>query len=374
MKKQLFVTNDIFPAQVGGPSNSIYFLAKNQNEYQIYSTLNGVDKNMMEKYKIKSNSINQIDGAQIIYQNTEKLTSIRHFIWFLNNISHYKAVHFTSFFSPLTIYGSIFCIFFNIPFTISPRGELLPPALANKRIKKIFAMPFLKYIYSKAICFFATSKEEYNISQKFNKNAEYVLGNAFDFSGKNPCNKKNKKKYITYLGRLHSIKNIEIILKAYSLLPFEHKKNYKLNIIGNGEKNYVKSIQKLAYDLGLKENIIFSGHLVGDQKAQNLQESLCGILVSKSENFGNVVLEFLGYGCIPITSINLPWNQLQKNGLGFSCDPDTKSVYDAMIKIILLSDYEYELISKKGNLYAHKNFSLNIIQDNFNMLLKKYVK
>ena len=48
--------------------------------------------------------------------------------------------------------------------------------------------------------------------------------------------------------------------------------------------------------------------------------------------------------------------------------------YDAMIKIILLSDYEYELISKKGNLYAHKNFSLNIIQDNFNMLLKKYVK
>lgn len=107
--------------------------------------------------------------------------------------------------------------------------------------------------------------------------------------------------YVIYLGTLEPRKNIERLIKAYSMLKRETMSPVKLVIVGRKGWKY-DPVFELIEKLGLKEEIIFTGYV----PQEDIPLLLCGSLVfmfpSLYEGFGLPPLEAMACGVPVITS------------------------------------------------------------------------
>ena len=106
-----------------------------------------------------------------------------------------------------------------------------------------------------------------------------------------------------FLGRLVSDKGADMAIKALELLKGKKQIpcNAILTIIGDGPDR--KTLEKMAVELGLKANVVFRGNLTGASLVNCLNAHKYLIVPSIwDEPFGNIVLEGIACGCIPIVS------------------------------------------------------------------------
>jgi glycosyltransferase involved in cell wall biosynthesis len=122
-----------------------------------------------------------------------------------------------------------------------------------------------------------------------------------------------KKRQILFLGRIHPIKNLEFLI---DVLAHSDLEGVKLLIAGTGKQDYINSLKELVKKYRL-DCVEFAGHLEGDQKNKALETSMCLVLPSRSENFGNVVIEALAMGTTVITSNKTPWSILEEKDVGW---------------------------------------------------------
>ena len=83
------------------------------------------------------------------------------------------------------------------------------------------------------------------------------------------------------------------------------------------------------------------GPKYGINKFKILSKSYCLVLPSKSENFGNVVLEAISQKTPVITSKNTPWEILIKHNSGYWVDASVKSIKDASLMDFTLASTQY---------------------------------
>ena len=62
---------------------------------------------------------------------------------------------------------------------------------------------------------------------------------------------------IVYSGKMIPEKDLDILVSAVSFLPSELKRKVRILFVGNGPKNYLNNISKLAMCYGVLENIVF---------------------------------------------------------------------------------------------------------------------
>ncbi|MDT0646266.1 glycosyltransferase family 4 protein [Zunongwangia sp. F260] len=112
----------------------------------------------------------------------------------------------------------------------------------------------------------------------------------------------NRNKTFVFLGRLVSDKGADIAIKALDELSTEHENSqFSLTIIGDGPER--KKLEKLVKESCLEEKVTFCGSLGGQELVEALNAHKYIIVPSKwEEPFGNVVLEGMACGCIPIVS------------------------------------------------------------------------
>ncbi|HVY22536.1 MAG TPA: glycosyltransferase [Steroidobacteraceae bacterium] len=100
-------------------------------------------------------------------------------------------------------------------------------------------------------------------------------------------------KYILYIGRINWKKGLHRLIESLVKIPPE----FSLVLAGNDEEGYRAKLDKLADRLGVKQRIIFLGH-VGDRYKWTLyRHARVFVLPSTSENFGNVVIEAMAMAC-----------------------------------------------------------------------------
>lgn len=106
------------------------------------------------------------------------------------------------------------------------------------------------------------------------------------------------RKRILTVGSLKSVKNHQLLLKAFAALPRDYA---QLMIVGQGEEE--AKLRSLAQQLGIAEGVKFAG----------FQENPSGfyatadlfVLSSNHEGFGNVIVEALSFG-LPVVSTDCP--------------------------------------------------------------------
>ena len=156
------------------------------------------------------------------------------------------------------------------------------------------------------------------------------------------------KKIILYVGRFAQVKNLPLLLNAFSMID---KKDVRLVMVGDGPMR--DDIERKISDLELNGKVILTGALYGDDLYAWYRIADYFVLPSSFEPFGAVVNEALVSGCFSIVSNSAGSHTLideGKNGYVFESD----NVNDLKEKLSLALSRP----KKRGlNCLMTKNFS-----------------
>ena len=348
-KKIFFISGTIYPSQTGGPDNSTFWLAKQLTklnyEVLIISFYKNIKLSDIRKYKIVPNKISNIDGVNILFCDYIWIRLISFSFWsYIFSIYKIKKKYFiitNSFF----LFSNIILVFlFKKRLILSPRGELEMGAISNKLFfKKLYILIFSNYISKNILFYHFTSILEKDYANNLIKINNYkILPNYVpeNFNKKYLNLNCNSKINFIYLGRLQEKKNIDILIKAYSKLPTKIKIKHNLLIVGEGSKQYTSYLKNLVIKNNGRKYIKFLGKKYSPEKEIILSHSRCLILISKSENWGNVIVESLSVGTPVIISSTNPWNELN-NRCGYVISISEEDLYINLLKIINLNTNEY---------------------------------
>ncbi|MGK7394477.1 MAG: glycosyltransferase family 4 protein [Candidatus Cyclobacteriaceae bacterium M3_2C_046] len=129
----------------------------------------------------------------------------------------------------------------------------------------------------------------------------HVIGNPYRINLFNRKTSIKKDRDFVFMGRLVSDKGADMAIKAIFELIKSDYRDITLTLVGNGPE--MENLQALAKDLNIKKNIQFTGALKGENLVNCLNEHKYILVPSVwEEPFGNVVLEGMACGCLPIVS------------------------------------------------------------------------
>ena len=132
---------------------------------------------------------------------------------------------------------------------------------------------------------------------------------------------------IVFAGRLIRHKNVDVLLRAMSLIA-THSPRVSCLIIGDGPEK--RRLQSLARDLGLESNVHFAGFLTSSEDVFSyMKSSRVFVFPSTREGFGIAVVEANACG-LPVVTVRHPKNAacdlVVESENGFLCDLDEEDM------------------------------------------------
>lgn len=379
--KLLFILGTFFPAQAGGPDSSIYWLNKaflNLNhrcECLVLSFFYKLDQRDIKKHNIKPNEICKINGVKVIFFRFIffRVLNFSFYKFLFFNLKKYNFVHLNSFFFPITLISAFFLNIFKIKYCISLRGELEDYAFQNNFLKKKIFLNLFKRIYNKAQFFhYTTNKEKIKSEKILKKKYRYEIFPNYIAKEVLKMKKTKIRDRYLYLGRIHPKKNIETIIGSFKKFVEESRSSKKLFIVGSGEASYVKKLKDLVNKFELNKKIIFTGKKNYVSKFDLINRSKFLLFFSKTENFGNVVLESLACRTPVIVGNNLPWIVIKKYKAGYFINNNINSLTKSLIEVESLSVKKYKKLQKNSQKLINNFFIENKIEDIFK-IYKNYL-
>ena len=256
---------------------------------------------------------------------------------------------------------SIFhCIVNGKTFYIHPHGMLLEAALKNKGyinfITKKFVIFFYRVIINNKVNFISiTEKETISIKKYFDKCNIKFIPNPIPFiSEKYKSNKKTKT--FVFFGRIHPIKNLELMIESFKLANFDNQ--WKLHIYGiEDDPEYLLKLKHLIKNFN---NIKIKQPVFFDEKQKILKTSWSNILLSTSEVLSLSVLESASMELPSLVSEDIEIDKFTIND-GVSVKPNVQDISKKIIEISRWSLVEREEKGKRLKQFIEKNFSINTI-------------
>jgi glycosyltransferase involved in cell wall biosynthesis len=337
--KVLFPIGSIYPSQQGGPSNSIYWLAKalvaNGVDVVIVSTDAVLDAKIERNKWLITNY-----GKVIFYKDFSLHIPLKAIRTAFIEMKDADVVHLNSIFYPYSWIMGLLALIKKKKIIWSVRGELEKNALIYSSWKKKWHLALFKSIFSKKAIFHVTVPEEDDYTRLIlgQHIKSVVIPNYMVLP--HPL-KLAKEVYFSYIGRIHPIKAIENLIEAVSLSDKFMASNFLLKIAGNTSNDYGIALKEQVKKLKLEAKVIFVGHLEGQDKEQFLSASYFNFMPSHNENFGLVVIESLAQGTPVVASKGTPWIVLEKQNAGFWVGNTPIEIATVMNKLLSLNDEEY---------------------------------
>ncbi len=339
----LFPCGLFYPSKLGGPANTLYWLAKalvkDGFDVSVVASNNHIEDGLVIK-----DQWTQIDGIRVRY------CSVRGAFPF--GIVRYASKEMKA--CDIVVFSSI-CYLPNFPLAIkarlrrkkivwSPRGELLGEALQGNKGKLLY-FKLLKLLLGKYVLFHATSNEEKAfILSIFGSNANVVIIPNYMELPQREKRDNLQPGYFLYLGRIAPIKALDKLVKGIAKSNCFMQSNYVFKLAGGVEEQfegYYTRLQELIHQFNLNNKVVFIGAVNGKEKYSILANARYLFLVSNSENFGNVVLESLSQGTPVVASQGTPWHSLVDNNAGFWIKNSPEDIANCIDQIFFYSEKEY---------------------------------
>lgn len=243
---------------------------------------------------------------------------------------------------------------------LSPRGMLSSVAWRRSGSKKqVFWWLFQRRVLQRADCFHATSEAEFaDIRRMGYSQPVIVLPNGIDIPPritKPTPNDKTQGRTLLYLGRIHPIKGLDILIRAWGLLEAKFP-GWSLQIAGPDQGGYLSSLESLARSTGASR-IHFAGPVYGEDKFRLLRTADLSVLPSLSENFGMTVAEALAVGTPVVVSKGAPWKGLLLHDCGWWVEPSVDSFRAALAEAMVTPQVEMEAKGMNGLHWMQRDFS-----------------
>ena len=246
----------------------------------------------------------------------------------------------------------------NIPYIVTPRGMLEPWSLSQKKWKKKLAwLLYQRNDVQKSACVFTTAEmEAEHVSGLGITTCKAVIPNGIETDAY-PCKSsvEGVKKQVLFLSRIHVKKGIEILFDAWKRIHSEFA-DWQLLVVGNGEAEYIQSLENRVECLGLKECINIIPPVFGNDKIRLYQESALFCLPSFSENFGMAIAESMSCGTPVITTTNCPWIILNDTKTGWCIDLSVDNLEHALREAMTMSPVDLYEKGQKASKLVYENF------------------
>jgi glycosyltransferase involved in cell wall biosynthesis len=368
--------------ETGGTTRITYELSKgliNRNhEVTVYTT----DRGQKRVNTLKNQPIN-VDGVIVYYfTNISNYLAMHmnivtpYYLPFIarKKIKEYDLIHIHEHRTFLAVIVQYFAKKYNIPYVVQAHGSVRP-FFQKETIKNIYDFLFGNNILknaSKVIAVSDNEVEEYK-SMGVEKNKIEIVPNGINLSEfknlpnkgefrKNYTSLKNSEKVILYLGRIHKIKNIDLIIIAFADLLKELGK-IKLVIIGPDAGNLL-NLKRLIKDLNINDEVLFTGPVYERDKLEAYVDSDVFVSMCNDEIFGITFLEALASGTPVICSEEGGIADYINEIAGFSIDYDKKILKNKLIEILTNEELKIRF-GNNGKLLVNELFNLDKIVNKF---------
>lgn len=246
-------------------------------------------------------------------------------------------VHVTGLFSVASMQGLVAGISAGRPVVLSPRGVLQAEALKfGRSAQKMALLRALSPLLARVSLFHATSDEEaHSVQHVLGPSAPVVvIPNGTPIAPVSIVQARRARQperpRIGFVGRLHPIKALERLIDACALLR-DRGNDFELCIAGPApDPRYRQSLVERVEHVGLAERTSFEGEVLGERKDDFYASLRVFVLPSRSENFGNVVVEALAFRTPVVASRGTPWRHLEAVGAGRWVENDPESLANAI--------------------------------------------
>ncbi len=259
-----------------------------------------------------------------------------------------------------------------IPYIVTPRGMLEPWSLSQKKWKKKLAWwLYQRNDVQKSVCVFTTAKmEAEHVSNLGITTYKAVIPNGIETDAY-PCKISTDvvKKQVLFLSRIHVKKGIELLFEAWKRIHHDFA-DWQLLIVGNGEAEYIHSLENRVESFGLKDCIKILPPVFGEAKIKVYQESAIFCLPSYSENFGMTIAESMSCGTPVITTTNCPWEILDESKIGWCVDLSVDNIERALREAMTMTPTDLYEMGQQASKLINENYDYRVVTRNTLRLYK----
>lgn len=347
----LVVSVLFYPAKLGGPANTLYWMTKELVGAGVKVSVVTTNRHI-ESGKVDKDTWSNVDGIKVRYCGAGALCFLKMLLHSWKEMKSCDTVMLCDMFQRQVLPVAFMAKLRKKKIIWSPRGELHGPALAGSRIKRRY-VGVVRKSFSNYSTFHATSEEERDlIHEQIGKNAKViVIPNYMELPPKQDRVQQDVP-YFLFVGRVNPIKALDRLIIGLSQSKLFRQKNYVLKIAGPDQNNYKSELERIIDDNQLNDRVEFVGNVFGKDKFQLYANAYFSCLLSHSENFGNVVIEALSQGTPVIASTGTPWSGLNEEKAGYWIDNSPESIADCIDQALELSESEYAAIRENAQKLA----------------------
>ena len=221
-------------------------------------------------------------------------------------------------------------------YTTIENGKLVKYGLLKGINKKWLYYTFKerKYIKKASAIRAVSENEQQYLKVLLGREIELIYNGILSVK-KNEIVKDHDVLKVVFLSRLHKVKGITNLIKAWHEV-MAHNNKFILIIAGPDEGELVK-IKPF-----FTSNVEYIGTIYGDSKIELLKKANYYILPSFCEGFPTSLVEAMSYGAIPLATDACNFPEIFEFNLGYKIEPEKESI-KKVLNIIANKEYDSNL-------------------------------
>ena len=185
---------------------------------------------------------------------------------------------------------------------------------------------------------------------------------------KSKYNLNDTDKLILFLGRIHKIKGLDLLIKSFNRVSND---NVKLAIVG-GDYGFRENLDELIEEYGLTDKVIFPGVLTGEAKIEALVDCDMFVMPSRYESFTTSGLEAMACGKPLVLTENNHIQTWVKDNVGLVCEFNEKDLSEC-IKTLLKNETLCETFGKNGRELIENKYDWNKVSKQIECIYEKII-
>jgi glycosyltransferase involved in cell wall biosynthesis len=244
-------------------------------------------------------------------------------------------IHVTGIFSWINLAAAAASRRRGVPVVVSPRGSLDPDALVFSPRKKAwyFRLGGSRALEEAAAFHVTSEMERAHVAALLPGARIGIVPNGVAVPSDDDLTRWTSLPAAAptalFLGRIHPKKNVIPLVRAWASVAPRHS-DAKLVLAGPDDHGHRAEVERTIAALGVAPSVRLAGFVGGEELSRLLATSVCLVLPSLTENFGNVVAEALAHRVPVIASTGTPWGGLHDRDCGWWIQPTVEGLAAAI--------------------------------------------
>jgi len=270
------------------------------------------------------------------------------------------------------------------PYVVTVHGGLEPWAINHKAFKKkIYWALFQRRILQRATALHAITDEEVKHIRACGIDNEILMIpngiNPQEFCSL-PVRREMERLYpqfvgkqvVLFLGRLHPIKGLDILARAFGKVA-KMREDLCLLIVGPDSEGYKTEVVKILVSEGALDKVVFAGMLIGQEKLAVFGGADIFVLSSYSEGFSIAILEAMACGLPVIITRQCHFPEVAEAGAGLVIEPEVGQLAVAIERLLNEPELRQEM-GRNGQRLVNDKFTWEKIANQMLVLYETVLK